>query len=239
MSRLNPTNIYPLAGLATQSDWRVELMRFLPGRLVNHSECQHVFQRITKFATDAGKITLVPGTFNQDTEVSRHDRGETACTQITLGQELEISPSTEEESLLGLLADMQEIGFGKKFFRVRIRVDMMWEPNFSSVQYLQTGTNGTELSFELRCKMRVSSMDVTTPSYSFDPAASNGLSTTDNIFQVEKEAEIIRGKWQYPKMQDRNQELSFCHAACYNFSSSVLTHLEETIKFVLFLHLKG
>ena len=118
---------------------------------------------------------------------------------------------------------------------MRIYVEMLWEPNFSSVQYMQTGT---ELTFELQCKIRVSSLDVSPPSCEFTPSPVY-LSSTGHSFQVEKYAEIVRGRWKYHEMQDRNQELSFCHAACYNFSSAVLTQLEETIKYVLFLHLKG
>ena len=235
MSQLDPSHIYPFAGLCRQSyldDWTEELTRILPGRASNQIECQDVFQRITEFATDKGKITLLPGTFHQE---RGGGRGETVFTRMHIRQEMEISPSTEDESLLGLLADMQEMGFAKKFFRVRIYVEMLWEPNFSSVQYMQTGT---ELTFELQCKIRVSSLDVSPPSCEFTPSPVY-LSSTGHSFQVEKYAEIVRGRWKYHEMQDRNQELSFCHAACYNFSSAVLTQLEETIKYVLFLHLKG
>ncbi len=238
MPQLEPSHIYPLAASGWQSDWDNwidELVRILPGRVTNHVECQHVFERITKFDSDKGKITLLPETFNQEMVGSRGGSGENVCTRIHLRQEMEISPSTEDGDLLGLLADMQEMGFAKKFFRVRIYVEMLWEPNFSSVQYIQ---QGTELTFELQCKIRVSSLDVSPPSWDFTPAPVY-LHSTGHSFQVEKYAEIVRGRWQLPKMQDRNQELSFCHGACYQFSSAVLAQLEETIKFVLFLHLKG
>lgn len=235
MPQLEHSHIYSLAAIPDWDDWTKELMRILPGRASNHMECLHVFQRITGFATDRGKITLLPDTFHQEIEGSRGGSGESVWTRMQLRQEMEISPSTEDGDLLGLLADMQEMGFAKKFFRVRIYVEMLWEPNFSSVQYLQ---NGTELTFELQCKIRVSSLDVSPPSREFTPAPVY-ISPTGHSFQVEKYAEIVRGRWQYHKMLDRNQQLPFCQDACYRFSSAVLTQLEETIKFVLFLHLKG
>ena len=113
MSQLDPSHIYQFAGLCRQSyldDWTEELTRILPGRASNQIECQYVFQRITEFATDKGKITLLPGTFHQE---RGGGRGETVFTRMHLRQEMEISPSTEDESLLGLLADMQEMGFAK------------------------------------------------------------------------------------------------------------------------------
>jgi len=186
-------------------------------------ECQHVFERITKFASDRGKITLLPETFNQEMVGSRGGSGENVCTRIHLRQEMEISPSTEDGDLLGLLADMQEMGFAKKFFRVRIHVEMLWEPNFTSVQYIQ---QGTELTFELQCKIRVSSLDVSPPSWF--PRQAGTLPLPQSIFTLL----VTHSRWKsMQKSSEEDGNTQKCRTGIKSFPSATVRVTNSALQF--------